>query len=122
MRPAIELFGSEYCPPCGKAKDLITATSPADKGVTFKYIDVGEDSGYAMKQLPVIFVGDQVLEGPSSDQLKAALEKLYASVKARADSGGAKTEGKAQRPSAPWGVLTIFACLGFLAVRTLNID
>jgi glutaredoxin len=122
MRAAIELFGSEWCPPCRKAKDIIKASNPEAKGVSFAYIDVGENPEYAMKSLPVIFVGDQQLEGPTAAQLRDALDKLYASVESETDASKDEQARKPQKPNAQWLVFGVFAALGFMGVRTFELD
>ena len=136
MRAAIELFGSQWCPPCGKAKEIITASSPDSKGVKFRYIDVGEDPGYAMKQLPVIFVGDEILEGPTEGKLRAALDRLYAAVAPppeptkpeepmkpdESKPPGLDEGAQATQQQKPWLILAVFAALGFVATQTLRLD
>lgn len=128
MRAAIELYGSKWCPPCGTAKDIITATSPDSKGVKFTYVDVGEDPGYAMKQLPVLFVGDEVLEGPTQSELKAALDRLYAAVAppppepVQPVQPITDTRQDCARADKPWLVFAVFLGLGFVGMQTLGAD
>lgn len=128
MRAAIELFGSKWCEPCSQAKSIIEATNPQKKGVTFTYVDVTEQPGYALKTLPVIFVGDAILEGPTETKLRAALGVLYASLPAPTDAVKPADESQTRRrnvetPSdVPWFVLGVFLVFGFVAAQQFSLD
>lgn len=127
MRPAIELFGSPWCSPCGKAKEIILASNPQSKGVAYSYVDVSEDAEYASRSLPVIFVGDDLLEGFDEQKLRAALDRLYASVSPKPQQVPPVPPPSPEPYSAPPSassigfaeVVTIvsFAALGFAVTR-----
>lgn len=140
MRAAIELFGSKWCSPCGRAKQIIESTNPDARGVTFSYIDVGEDPAYAMKSLPVIFIGDGKLEGPTEEVLRKTLSDFYEALMPKSseqdlpvDDSAPTDSGLIIEPPAPAAVSSksktesyvvgaIFFALGFMGYRYISSD
>lgn len=117
MRKAIDLFGADWCEPCKKVKARIEQSDPVSHGVTFTYHDA---SKYEVERLPLLFVGDDLLEAPSLNEVDLALERLYALATPTKPQPKPEPEPDLQPregagPVEALLVFAIFAALGYAA-------
>jgi glutaredoxin len=130
MSAVIELFGSRWCPPCDKAKKIIQSTDPSSRGVTFRYIDVSKDPSYSERPMPVILLGDRMLEGFDEVALRTALQELYDSVETVPNSTDPVSIPQVTQVARPVEtnaasgkiVLAVFVALGFAVYEVWSGD